>query len=305
MSSAASDAALIAVDWGTSSFRACLLSPSGEVLDQIEAPDGILSVGEEGFEATLLRHIGPWRAPARPIAISGMITSRNGWVETPYVDLPAGRRELAGALTLHQLADGGEVHFVTGVMQRDGDRFDIIRGEECQVVGALLGGAADGLFVLPGTHSKWVAVEDGRIARFSTYMTGELFAALRGHTILGRLMTPGPFARDAFLAGAAAGRETGGALLRELFQLRTRTLFGRLAAEDGADYLSGLLIGHEIADALRHRDGGGAVTIVGRSDLAERYETALREAGCEVRRTGPNLAALGVFAIAQSAGLIP
>jgi len=95
-----------------------------------------------------------------------------------------------------------------------------MRGEETQVFGALsLFGVEDGLFVLPGTHSKWVMAGSGGISGFSTYMTGEMFAAARDHTILGRLMEPGPFAEEAFLKGVRDGSYPGepGSLLHRLF----------------------------------------------------------------------------------------
>ena len=66
-----------------------------------------------------------------------------------------------------------------------------MRGEETQILGVLAAsGRGDGLFVLPGTHSKWARVEAGRIVGFATFMTGEVFAALKDHSLLGRLMAP-------------------------------------------------------------------------------------------------------------------
>ena len=300
-----SAAALIAIDWGTSSFRASLLDRDGAALDRIDAAEGIRAVPDRNFDTAFHRLLGPWieRHPV-PILASGMITSRNGWIETPYLGLPAGARELAGALARHETR-GTLLHFVTGLADdRPGRAPEIMRGEETEIVGALASGSGDGLFVLPGTHSKWATVAESRVTGFATYMTGEIHAALRGHTILGALMQPGPFAEDALLRGVEQGLSAGPALLNRLFHVRTLTLFGRLAPEEASDFLSGLLIGSEIAAALDVASADAPVTLVGRSDLASRYETALKAAGRPCRRAAPDLAARGLLEIARMAELL-
>jgi len=134
---------------------------------------------------------------------------------------------------------------------------------------------------MPGTHSKWVQVADGKIVDFSTYMTGEIFAALKGHTILGTLMTDDIFDEEAFSIGVKAGLEGSSNLLHSLFHVRTLPLMGKIPNGATADYMSGLLIGTEIAAAIIDESEMDAVTIVGRNDLSERYEIALRLAGLE------------------------
>ncbi len=81
--------AFIALDWGTSSFRAYLLNKDGTVQETVTAPHGILAVKDGAFDAALESHIGKWDKTL-PIMASGMITSRQGWVELPYVACPAG-----------------------------------------------------------------------------------------------------------------------------------------------------------------------------------------------------------------------
>ena len=160
---------------------------------------------------------------------------------------------------------------------------DVMRGEETQIVGALaLSKQADGLFLLPGTHSKWVRVRAGRIDGFSTYMTGEIYAACREHTILGRLMQEG-HDPAAFARGVRDGAKPGaaGALLHRLFGVRTAGLFGEIAGSGLADYLSGLLIGAEFADAAVDRAAN--VTIIAADDLARRYQAAAQELGVDHR----------------------
>jgi len=184
-------AQFIALDWGTSSFRAYLVAPDGGVIDSRASPQGILSVPPGGFEPAFEQHVAGWDT-SLPVLASGMITSRQGWREVPYATAPAGLPELAAGLTTLRTVSGRTIAFVPGVSYRDRAGVpDVIRGEETQIVGAAGGMAAggSGLYVTRGTHCKWLVVEGGRITRFATFMTGELFAVLKEHSILGRLMT--------------------------------------------------------------------------------------------------------------------
>jgi len=305
MNSVVSEPALICVDWGTSSLRAFLIGAEGEVIDGVSSPEGIMQVSGKTFEAVLDRLIGPWVAQIDlPILASGMITSRNGWVETPYAEMPLGACGLARALVPHDSDSGARIHFVTGASIEHAGAPDVMRGEETQIIGASALGLKDGTFVMPGTHSKWVQVADGQIVDFSTYMTGEIFAALKGHTILGTLMEDHDFDVAAFESGVAAGLEGGSNLLHNLFHVRTLPLMGKIPKVATADYLSGLLIGSEVAAATRAVENIGTVTLVGRSDLSDRYDIALRAAGLETRRAPDDIVAKGHFLIARAAGLL-
>lgn len=308
-------AALIGLDWGTTSLRAHLLDAGGGVLDRRSSSEGILAEHPDGFEGTFRRIVADWLGawPGLPVIASGMITSRNGWVETPYVRTPGGIDELATSLVPYDLSTDCRIHFVCGMDRdpKDGAP-DIMRGEETQIVGCLTGTGSGGeaLFVMPGTHSKWVSVRDGRLIRFDTYMTGEVYAVLKGHSILGRLMEDfGGGASSAFEHGISARLESRASLLHQIFSARTLVLYDRLSPEHAADYLSGLLIGEEIRTALMdYSSDSGAmppVTIVGSGDLTERYRRALKSAGAEVKPAPVEAAARGHFAIARQAGLVP
>jgi 2-dehydro-3-deoxygalactonokinase len=312
-------AALIGLDWGTSSFRAYRLDGAGAVLESRSAPSGILKVPEGGFEAVLEREIGPWLAgrPDLPVIASGMITSRQGWVEVPYCRCPAGSAEIAGALLRHRSAAGRTIHFVPGLSIVGADGVpDVIRGEETQIIGATIGGAlgagsgaaaARRLLVLPGTHSKWALVEDGRVVWFATLMTGELFAVLSEHSILGRLMAGSDHDEAAFRRGLAYARGSAGGLLRRLFSARTLALFGELPERGVASYLSGLLIGTELREALgclAEPAAGQEITVVGVADLCGRYLAAIEDAGLRARRAADDAGARGLFLIARAAGLV-
>lgn len=302
--------ALVGLDWGTTSLRAYLVAADGRILETRAAEAGILQVEDRAYGTALAAVAGAWLAerPGLPVIASGMITSRNGWLETPYLPLPAGPAELAAALVPFVTEAGIRIRFVTGLLATDGSTPDVMRGEETELVGQLAQGAADGTFVLPGTHVKWAAVEGGRIVRFRTFMTGEVYGALRDHTILGRLMEPSGGPSDpAFRRGVEeqlSGDSAPGDLLHDLFAVRTLPLTGRMAATDVADYLSGMLVGAEVAAAVRHLPPDEAVTIVGRGDLAERYALALRLAGRNPVVAPPGAAAHGHHAMAMAAGLL-
>jgi len=304
MNSAVSEPALIGIDWGTSSLRAFLISAVGEVIERISKPYGIMHVENRDFEGTFRELVGSWmNNPNIPVIASGMITSRNGWVETPYLQLPSGASELAKALVSFKTTDGVTVNFVTGMTTEHRGAPDVMRGEETQIIGASALGMSDGIFVLPGTHSKWIIVRSNRIEDYSTFMTGEVYAALRQHTILSALMEDGPFHEEGFRMGVQAGLSKGSSLLHELFNVRTLPLFQKISMDMAQDYLSGMLIGAEIsgADAEAAR---GPVTIVGRNELLERYEIALNIAGFETRRAPDDIVARGHFLIAKAAGLL-
>ncbi len=304
MNSVVSNPVLIGIDWGTSSLRAFLIGADGEVLDQVSKSEGIMHVKDGDFEGTFRNLIEPWvKAHALPVIASGMITSRNGWVETPYLSLPSGAQDLADALVTHQTSNGMTVTFVTGMTTDHGYVPDVMRGEETQIIGATALGMPDGVFVLPGTHSKWITVQNSLIDDYATFMTGDVFGALRQHTILGALIEEGPFNQQAFEMGCVAGLAEGSNLLHDLFGVRTLPLFGKIAGTMVADYLSGLLIGAEIKGAGA-ASIKGTVTIVGRSDLADRYAIALNAASLTSKRAPDDIVAKGHFLIAQAAGIL-
>ncbi len=288
-------ARVIGVDWGTSSFRAYLMDAGGAVIDRREAADGILAI--QDFDGCFERHCGAWADahPDVPILLAGMIGSRQGWVEAPYCPCPAGAGEIAGQLTRHATARGRSVAFVPGLSWQSPTGADeVMRGEETQILG--VAGPGRRILVLPGTHSKWAEVVDGRVIRFATFMTGEVFGAMSKHTILGRLMAGDSHDPRAFAAGIAASGEAGG-LLHHLFRVRTAGLFQRWPAEALSSLLSGLVIGHEIRDA-RDSFGADRVEVIGGATLAERYVEALGVLGLAAE-TGPADAAargLGLLA---------
>jgi 2-dehydro-3-deoxygalactonokinase len=297
-------AALLALDWGTSSLRANLLGELGQVLDSRHRPWGLLHLPEGGFPAALQGIAGDWLAAATglPLIASGMVGSAQGWREAPYVPLPADVAALAAGLLRFEALPGLTLHIVPGV-RRGGARPDVMRGEETQLVGLP---SADGWRVMPGTHSKWVQQAQGRIVDFHTYLTGELFALLRTHSILGKPAQQaggGQPSEAAFDAGVAAVRDGGAAgATALLFSARARVLAGELAAVHSLEYLSGLLIGEELRSALPH-SGGAALRLVGDAALCARYQRALGLFGRAATVHSDDAAATGLWRIACRAGL--
>jgi 2-dehydro-3-deoxygalactonokinase len=283
----------IIVDWGTSSFRAYRFGESGEIVETHRAAAGILSVASGGFAEVLQREIGGWLAGGAEVSLSGMITSRNGWVETPYVSTPATLADLRDGAVRRQEGDLS-LSFLPGVSQA-APVPDVMRGEEIQVFGSFARDA-DGIAVLPGTHSKWVRVERGRITGFRSFMTGEVFAVLTAHSILGRLIPQAemPFNPQAFAEGVAMAARAGSAgVLGDIFSARSGVLLGALSAEHIRDRLSGLLIGHEIAGATSLGWTSGDVMLIGDPALCARYGTALDASGITSRVAPPDAAVEG------------
>ncbi|HEX8740438.1 MAG TPA: 2-dehydro-3-deoxygalactonokinase [Casimicrobiaceae bacterium] len=297
--------ALIAIDWGTTLARAWRFDADGVIRERRSAPLGLRRIHGSRFEAALLELLGPWRGDRAPRIACGMVGSRQGWVEAPYVDCPASLAALAEHLVA---SPGGELTIVPGVATVDTRGIpDAMRGEETQLLGAVGLGEADVLAVLPGTHSKWARVDRGRVIDFATFMTGELYTLLLEHSMLGRLASgaPGDGADDAFARGVAHGLEAG-ELMHDLFGARTLALAGELAPDDVAEWLSGLLIGREIRAGLAWARtlgaGAGGVRIIGDDALADRYERALCDAGFASETASADAAAYGLWRIAVRAG---
>lgn len=296
---------MIAIDWGTSSFRAYRLGPDGAVCERRSAALGLLAC-QGAFAQVLAEQIDGWDDGA--IVMAGMIGSRNGWVEAPYADGPVDAAGLARGLcpVTDPLLGGRTAWIVPGVAcHTPGAPPEVMRGEETQVIGLLdaVTGPGPHWVCLPGTHSKWVRVEDGRIVSVSTAMTGELYALLRARSLLAALM-PEPGAdvddADAFVRGVAASAAPGG-VLNHLFGVRTLGLFEQLPKASAPSYLSGLLIGHELRGLLPEHVG--VAHLVGSDTLVRRYAWALDRLGVTTRTHGEALSARGLFQLAAARGL--
>jgi 2-dehydro-3-deoxygalactonokinase len=268
---------IIAVDWGTSRFRAYLIADHEAILGRVESDEGIAHLSGRPHRDVFLEHCQAWLAehPAAMIVLVGMVGSRNGWVEVPYVEPPASTAVVAARCATITLDGARKAYVVPGVRASAPYGSDVMRGEE--VLG--FGAAEAGVVCLPGTHSKWVIVRGQSIVDLRTFVTGELFALVRDGSFIASLGRPGESA-CAFERGLSAAHAPEG-LLATLFTARAGVLDGSLPPEGVGDYVSGLLIGTEIirAQAIFNPK---AVTVVGSPDLAHRYEIAMRQCGIEV-----------------------
>ena len=279
-------AAFAAVDWGTSSFRLWLIDAAGAVLAERRSDEGMLNAGKDGFAAILERHLSELSAPPElPVIICGMAGARQGWLEAPYVPVPAKLDDiLAGAVTIPARR---EIRILPGLAQRAADRPDVMRGEETQLAGILpLLVSGDHLVCMPGTHSKWVQASEGVIVGFRTWLTGELFSVLSKQSILrhsfGEHQRAAKADDPAFQKSLATAFDLGGDFGRALFSIRAGTLLHDLSADDAAATLSGLLVGAEIASARAAFDAPDRVILVGSGTLGLLYRAALERDGFTV-----------------------
>ncbi|MEQ8814073.1 MAG: 2-dehydro-3-deoxygalactonokinase [Thalassobaculum sp.] len=300
------EVASLGIDWGTTSFRAYRLDAGGGVLAARRADAGIRAVDDGDFDGALEQLVGDWldASPDVPVVMSGMIGSRQGWLEAPYLACPAAVADLAGALVPLDLARGRRVFVAPGLSTRSADGIpDVMRGEEVQILGAVDRIGVDrATLCLPGSHSKWARVEGGRVTGFATYMTGEAFDALRRHTILGSTIDHAAWDDAAFAAGVERSGAAGG-LLHHLFGVRASGLFGELDPARSGAFLSGLVIGHELRAAVPEgaSAGGDPVVLIGEAGLVRLYAEALARLGIPSREGPSDAAARGLHRLATHA----
>jgi 2-dehydro-3-deoxygalactonokinase len=275
----------VAIDWGSSRFRAYKVEAGG-VSDRITSARGILTTPPAALAGALVEELAPWRAWIErervPVAMAGMIGSNRGLRDTGYQRLPIDLDALASREAEVEVATplATKVSIRAGLAYVESGSYDVMRGEELQLLGAdrLWPGA---LYVFPGTHSKWVPIErsSGRaqLQRFTTMMTGELYAWLVDQSLVCRgIPEQRPWSDDAFAGGVARASEEG-TLLEDLFQTRARWLLGHLEPASAPSYLSGLLIGSEIVTMSGRYRSVGPVIVVGEERLCGLYARAMSQ----------------------------
>ena len=294
------EAFCVIVDWGTTSFRAWLVARDGGVLAESRGREGMTHCVTSGFEPVLRAHLAAMEAPVGlPVLICGMAGARQGWVEAPYVDAPTRLADFAASAV--SVPNGfTDIRILPGIAQRDPLAPEVMRGEETQLLG--LGDAAPRRLVcMPGTHSKWVEIEDGWVRRFATFITGELFSLLSKHSTLAFAMDGDtPFGADtpAFVKALdkASDLSLGG-----LFGVRAAQLLSFETRADGAAHLSGLLIGAEALAARQNFPDYGDVTLIASGSIVDLYNAALQRMGLNVRHVDADDAVRrGLFSAAHS-----
>lgn len=269
---------LIGVDWGNSNLRAFRFGADGGVIEERTAQAGVLALEAGGFEAALARVVAGWldQGPPPRFILCGAIGSRQGWREAPYAPCPADEADLKRRIVPLKTSLG-PAWIAPGVSALTAERAETMRGEETKMLAALNAGF-DGVVVSPGTHSKWVRIEAGRFMALRSFMTGELFAVLKAHSILGALMAPGPHDPVAFDLGVRRALADPAATSL-LLSARAEALLGRLAPAAIESYLSGLLIGAEARGGLAELAPQTPLRLVGDRTLTSLAARALELAG--------------------------
>ncbi|MBC2886149.1 2-dehydro-3-deoxygalactonokinase [Ochrobactrum sp. CM-21-5] len=291
-------------DWGTTRFRLWTLDADGNCLRESRGDDGLLQAKEVGFEPTLERHLASVGAPDDlPVVICGMAGSRTGWIEAPYMSLPAGLEGIVKAAT--RVPARRHVIMLPGIARRDETAPDVMRGEETKLLGLVHRGRRDVAVVMPGTHAKWVRITDGHLADYRTFMTGELFALLKEKSVLaGALEGAEPVEpkSEAFAAGVKASLETPELFSNALFSIRAGWLVHDRKPASQVARLSGLLIGLEVAAGRRLYGGLREVLLLSDETMGALYESALEIAGLKVMRIeADELVRDGLFMAAKHA----
>ena len=299
--------AFLACDWGTTNLRAWLSTAEGAPLESRDfAGLGVSRLSPGEAAKRFADEVRPaFKAQNLPAVLCGMIGSDLGWRPAGYLPCPANAEELAAALVT--VEDGANPVWIAPGLKGDGvaNAPDVMRGEETQVFGFLHADPARlkgrHLIMHPGTHAKWIVVEDGRIVRFTTAMTGELFHVLRTHSVLKGDQPPKDEA--AFDAGLVAAVD-GSGLAARLFSTRARVVAGGADPESSGAYLSGVLVGSEVASipGLLGWDAKDEITLLGDATLSRWYGRALAHAGYSYEWHDGEAAALSGLAALYRAG---
>lgn len=295
---------LIGIDWGSTHCRAFRFDGSGSVVETRHSASGVGALPSGSFSGALEQLIGDWLAmdSQTPLLLCGMVGSRQGWIEVPYVTAPAAVTAVAARLQpLPGLSRRAAIVPGLTVAATEHDAGDIMRGEETQLFGCMEPHRSEWL-VTPGTHSKWIWVSDASVEHFTTYMTGEMFAVLRQHSLIGKVMTEGNWDGEAFASGVRVARQRPD-WLHQLFGVRVRGILGDMPPASLPAYLSGLLIGYEIGAALGRQQPQRTVRVIGSEQLARHYIAALNQFDLTVERVNGEVAvSRGLWNLAVAAG---
>ena len=307
------DLGMIAVDWGSSHFRAYRLDGDGGLLDALFSGKGVLSCPQgTNFEQVLRNSCAAWLAqePDAPILMAGMVGSRYGWMETEYAPCPVNLQTLGSRILRIPGTRSNPLYLVPGVSAISPSNLpDVMRGEETQLFGAIDHAKGNKLIAcLPGTHSKWVQMERGRITGFSTFMTGELFSTTSRCESLTSILHGsecGQIDVEAFLDGVRVSKGLGG-LLHSLFSIRSRTLVQDKAFTPSPSYLSGLMVGAEVKAGLELYPGLRKIVVIGADDLNQSYRLAFSEYGVGTDAVSGQQALIsGARRLATMANILP
>ncbi|HHZ8845130.1 TPA: 2-dehydro-3-deoxygalactonokinase [Enterobacter cloacae] len=284
----------IAIDWGSTNLRAWLCQGE-QCLESRQSAAGVTRLNGKSPEAVLAEVTQNWRDSATPIVMAGMVGSNVGWKIAPYLPVPAHFSAIGEQLT----SVGDNIWIIPGLCVSRDDNHNVMRGEETQLLGARTLSPSS-VYVMPGTHCKWVQADAEQIHDFRTVMTGELHHLLLAHSLVGAGLPEQAPSAAAFSAGLARGIASPD-VLPQLFEVRASHVLGNLPREQVSEFLSGLLIGAEVASMREFVGHEQAVTIVAGAALTSRYEQAFRAMGREVSTvSGDTAFQAGIRSIAHA-----
>ena len=293
---------LIVGDWGSTSLRVYAMDAEGSIIDRRSSNGGVLVAQKSSFEQVLQDVTNGWLEADTKIIFTGMVGARGGWVEVPYCSCPAGVEELVKHV--HKVdANIADVYIVPGLDLQKESKYEVMRSEETQIFGVLTQqNLTEGVFVVPGTHTKWVTVKDAKIIDFQTYITGDMFAALTNASVIGALFSEEDkwdWNADSFLEGVDVGSklDSSGKLLNELFQVRTKNLSSQLEANHLAPFLSGMLIGAELAQVKANNIT--QAIMIGDDNFSDRYIQASNVIGITMNKSIADAVVHGLAKIAK------
>lgn len=284
----------IAIDWGSTNLRAWLYQGE-QCLESRQSEAGVTRLNGKSPEAVLAEVTQNWRDSATPVVMAGMVGSNVAWKIAPYLPVPVSFSAIGKQLT----SVGDNIWIVPGLCVSRDDNHNVMRGEETQLLGARTLSPSS-VYVTPGTHCKWVQADAQHIHDFRTVMTGELHHLLLNHSLLGAGLPEQVPSPEAFAAGLDRGIASPD-VLPQLFEVRASHVLGNLPREQVSEFLSGLLIGAEVASMREFVGREQAVTIVAGAALTSRYEQAFRAIGREVSTvSGDTAFQAGIRSIAHA-----
>lgn len=286
----------ILVDWGTSNLRLWAVDAQGKILSERRSDKGMSKLKPHEFEPVLNALLTDVNAnPDTPVLMCGMVGAAQGWQEAPYVTAPTKLDELSNS-AIRITGQSRDIRIIPGISQCDETAPDVMRGEETLLLGL---GATDGQILMPGTHAKWVHMQNGTVAKFRTIMTGEIFALIEHHSILSRTLIDTAWDDEIFAKAVQDGFDQPGAIVSQFFSLRAAPLlFGQDVAHSGKAKLSGWLIGAEIANSYDAQNG--PLTLLSDGQLASLYQEAFAALNIDYTSADASSAAQnGLLKVAQ------
>jgi 2-dehydro-3-deoxygalactonokinase len=290
---------LIGLDWGSTHVRAFAFDTNGLIVERARSNAGAMTLSSsEAFDAALVELVGSWQdsRASIPMIACGMVGARGAWTEAGYCRTDADAATLNAAMVSIVTSLGISLQVVPGIKS---DAPDVMRGEETQIIGADIDNS---VIVLPGTHSKWARVVDGKIAEFATFFTGEMNALLRNHSAIGKAISAQPnFADNEAIERGIKRAEMGSNWLNDLFAFRAQVVSASTSQASASTEMSAWLIASEFTQARAMGYREETIHVLASDTLMPWYQRVAQALEVEVKPLdGDETAARGLWRIAHA-----